>query len=569
MRYFRSILTLTVLALLIVPRSGTQAAAGDLVKGSLSAVYYVTADGKRLAFPNEATYFSWYADFNAVKIVTDAELAALPLSGLVTIRPGVKIVKFETSPKVYAIAHNGTLRAFASEGVAATIYGADWATKVVVVPDAFLTSYKFGADITGSGQYWWSNESNASPDISDDLDPSKSPDAYVPVIPATPAPVQAPIATPAVSTGPTVKNVLFILWDPKRPSAAAPDKNALQRVVFGPSPSVADYYKIESNNQVQIVNAGILGWYSADYPPDHYWSDDPVDHMIDGFKTGAAERVSEALKKSDADFDFKKYDANNDGVLSSSELSIFIVIPQYGDPVEDSIGVDAGETPTTVPMVLDGVAISSVNELYVSTPLASTPEFGAITHGFARYVFGLSDIGSGNGAFSLMSDPHSDLFLDPFSRASLGWLTPKVVPKVQEISSQTVPANGSAIRIDRDQPNGPGLGSEYFLIENRERNIYDNDLPDTGLAVWDVSGSSPTLVRLNSTSPYNDEQALWHAQDDPLVNVAQELHWTDGARSGVRLLGLGAAGPVMNISLEKKILTVQDLVPLPAAIQNP
>ncbi len=553
-------------------RAAYSPVAGDLVKGSLSAVYYVTADGKRLAFPNETAYFSWYADFNGVKTITDDELAALPLAGLVTIRPGTKIVKFATGAKTYAVAHNGLLRALANEDIAKMIFGADWSKKVAVVPDAFLASYKFGVDIGAAGQYWWAHEKDASPNIAADLDPLKAPDATVPAAPIVPVAV-APVVTPptvapVAAADPNTKNILFVLWDPKRPTAAAPDKAVFERTVFGAAPSVADYLRVESNGKVHLANAGVLGWYSADYPSDHYWTDDAVYHKIDGFKTGAAERYAEALKKSEPDFDYKKYDANNDGALSADELSVVVVIPQYGDPVDGTAAVDSAETPTVVPMTLDGVTVTTIGTLYVSTPLASAPQFGTITHYFMKYVFGASDVSTNNGAFSLMSDPMSDLFLDPYTRISLGWVTPKKVTKVQEISSQDIAANGSVIRIDRDQPSGPPIGSEYFLIENRQRDIYDNALPDTGIAIWDVSGSSPSLVRLNTAAPYNDAQALWHLQNDSLLSTARELTWSDSVRSGVRLLGIGASGPVMSITLENRVLTVQDLVPLPSPIQD-
>ena len=223
---------ITIIALAILPlialfsqrvSAAYAPAPGDLVKGSLSAVYYVTADGKRLAFPNEATYFSWYANFNAVKTIDDSDLAALPLIGLATIRPGVKIIKTETDPKVYAVAHGGTLRWITTETLAQMIFGADWLSKIAIIPDSFLASYKYGIDITGPGQYWWAKERDASPNIATDMDPSKSVDATSP-------PNTTPPATTA-STGPTKKNVLFILWDPKRPQDPAPDKMTLQRVI--------------------------------------------------------------------------------------------------------------------------------------------------------------------------------------------------------------------------------------------------------------------------------------------------------------------------------------------------
>ena len=337
-------------------------ASGDLVKGSSSAVYYVTTDGKRLAFPNEAAYFSWYADFSGVKMISDDDLAALPLAGLVTMRPGVEIVKTESSSKVYAVSHGGTLRWITTEAIAQTIFGADWINKIVTISDAFLTAYKYGIDITGAGQYWWAKERDASPNIAADLDPLKAPDAVPVVAPAAAPAIAPPAASPPASTGVVTKNVLFILWDPTRPQAAAPDKSVLDRVVFGAAPSVADYYDKQSNGKVKIVNAGILGWYAADYPPEHYWTDDALIHQPDGYLTGAAERTAEAVNKAEPDFDFKKYDANGDGILSSDELSVIVVIPQYGDPVDEIDNAYSDEAKAT-PIAVDGVTIDKVGEL--------------------------------------------------------------------------------------------------------------------------------------------------------------------------------------------------------------
>ena len=542
-------------------------ASGDLVKGLAPAVYYVTGDGKRLAFPNEAAYFSWYADFAHVQTISDGDLAALPLAGLVTLRPG-RAVRFQSSSKVYAVAHGGTLRWLASEDIAKLIFGVNWSSKVIIIPDAFFTSYKFGVDVSSAGQYWWAKESSASTTLVDDLDPNMSPDAVAsPAAPAPSADNTAPPVTVTTPPMPTVaaKNVLFVLWDPKRPDSASFDKSILQREVYGVAPSVADYYAAQSNGKTEIVNAGILGWYNADYPPEHYWTDDTVIHESDGYLTGAAERVGEAMTKAAADFDFKKYDANGDGTLTTDELAIFVVIPSSSDPTEDTAVLSAPGK-TTTPFVADGVTINAVGELYIGAPLGSTSEFGTIAYSFAKSIFNLSDTSYGD--FSLMSNHYSDLNLDPAQRLSLKWLAPTIIPKAQEVTSVELPADGSAIRVDRDQPGGPGVGTEYFLIENREHGIYDNSLPDTGIAIWDVNSGSATLVRLNSGgATLDDTQALWHQGTNATTNLAQELHWTDGARSGIRLLNLGPPAAVMGFTLEKKIITDLDLTPVPSPIQ--
>src|SRR3989344_4361505 len=69
---------------LLAPLAAKAAVAGDLIKASQPAVYYYGSDGKRYVFPNEKTYKTWYADFSAVKVITDAELATYAIGGNAT-----------------------------------------------------------------------------------------------------------------------------------------------------------------------------------------------------------------------------------------------------------------------------------------------------------------------------------------------------------------------------------------------------------------------------------------------------------------------------------------------------
>ena len=122
--------------------------AGSLIKGSQAAVYYCANDGKRYVFPNEKVYFTWYADFSGVLVISDAELAAIPVGGNVTYRPGSRLVKITTDPKVYAVYHGGILRWVTTEDLAASLYGPDWNTKIDDISDAFFVNYTVGTPIT-------------------------------------------------------------------------------------------------------------------------------------------------------------------------------------------------------------------------------------------------------------------------------------------------------------------------------------------------------------------------------------------------------------------------------------
>lgn len=142
-----SIMTMTVLSMSVVVAPQAEAAsAGDLIKmDGLSSVYYLAADGKRYVFPNESTYFSWYSDFSSVVTVPQSELESYPLGKNVTMRPGTNLVKITTDPKVYAVEPGGDLLWVPSEAVAATLYGENWADRIVDIADAFFTNY----DVTG------------------------------------------------------------------------------------------------------------------------------------------------------------------------------------------------------------------------------------------------------------------------------------------------------------------------------------------------------------------------------------------------------------------------------------
>jgi len=157
-------------ASLLAPLAATAAtpASGTLVKASLPAVYYVGQDGKRYVFPNEKTFKTWYADFSSVQTITDAELAALAIGGNVTYRPGVKMVKITTDPKVYAVDAMGTLRWITSESIATTLYGAAWNTMVDDVADAFFTNYRIGSDITAASQFSPASVTSAASSINVD-----------------------------------------------------------------------------------------------------------------------------------------------------------------------------------------------------------------------------------------------------------------------------------------------------------------------------------------------------------------------------------------------------------------
>ena len=143
-------------------------ASGGLIKGSLPAVYYVGADNKRYVFPNDKIYFSWYKDFSGVNVVTDSELALYTIGGNVTYRPGSKLVKIQSDPKVYAVDSHGVLRWVSTEAAAVALYGSSWSKQVDDLSDSFFVNYTVGGNINSAGDFSIAAVQLASPSINTD-----------------------------------------------------------------------------------------------------------------------------------------------------------------------------------------------------------------------------------------------------------------------------------------------------------------------------------------------------------------------------------------------------------------
>ncbi|MDO8599242.1 MAG: hypothetical protein Q7S02_03985 [bacterium] len=152
-RTWSSVLVVALILAALVPVSVRASAPGALVRASQPALYSIGSDGKRYAFANEKIYRTWYADFLSVERVSDTALAAIPLGGVVHYKPGMRLVKVPTDPKVYAVDRGGVLRWVQTEVVARALYGATWHRIVDDLPVEFFSQYSIGSPIDGHEDY--------------------------------------------------------------------------------------------------------------------------------------------------------------------------------------------------------------------------------------------------------------------------------------------------------------------------------------------------------------------------------------------------------------------------------
>ncbi len=109
-------------------------------------MYYVGADGRRYVFPNEATYFTWYHNFDNVEWLSDAEVAALQIGPIIPLRPGIKLMKYPSVPSVYAVEPGGVLRSIRDEAQLASLgYRLN---QVVDISEAFAAAYRTGDELS-------------------------------------------------------------------------------------------------------------------------------------------------------------------------------------------------------------------------------------------------------------------------------------------------------------------------------------------------------------------------------------------------------------------------------------
>ncbi len=254
-RFFGAALFLASLTLAPASQAATLLP-GDLIKGPIDTVYYYAANGKRLVFPTEKTFKTWYADFSLVKTITSNELAAMALGGNVTYRPGIKLVKVTTDPKVYAVSKGGILRWIKTEALAMTLYGADWNTKIDDVPDAYFTNYKVGAPIEKASDYSPATETTAVPDINTDKGLTA---------PVTP-PVTPPAATSTTSTLTfTVSKTTLQAGDTITLIAGSPsDSDVTVIELFFDGMLVKTCYSISCSGETQVPFSGTKSSYLAE-----------------------------------------------------------------------------------------------------------------------------------------------------------------------------------------------------------------------------------------------------------------------------------------------------------------
>jgi hypothetical protein len=150
----KTIIALILAIILSLQPSFSRAQSNPLPTGALmrtstaGAIYYLDKNNMRHVFPDEKVFKSWYKDFLSVIIVSEDKIKDYPLQNNIRYRPGTRLIKIQSDPKVYAIETPNFLRWIKNEDIARALYGADWAKLVDDLPDSLFFDYIMGNEIS-------------------------------------------------------------------------------------------------------------------------------------------------------------------------------------------------------------------------------------------------------------------------------------------------------------------------------------------------------------------------------------------------------------------------------------
>ncbi|MFA6919123.1 MAG: CARDB domain-containing protein [Patescibacteria group bacterium] len=134
-------LTLGIMFFLV--SSSVQAAytpmSGDIIKiASGSALYYVDDYSVRHLFPNSATFWTWYTGSwsdQKIKTISPVDFESLTSGKNITARPGVRLIQFDNSSKVFALTSGAVLCEVRA------LYGDNWKSQVITIQSSFENDY--------------------------------------------------------------------------------------------------------------------------------------------------------------------------------------------------------------------------------------------------------------------------------------------------------------------------------------------------------------------------------------------------------------------------------------------
>lgn len=402
--------------------------------------------------------------------------------------------------------------------------------------------------------------------------------------------IQASLNAPLLGMDPSPSNhkiypIVTIIWDPHRPRVTPLNRRRAEEIIFRGDNTVKTYFQEVSAGKVTIRNIATLGPYDAQLPYEHYWEN--TGNLSTSWRNPHHRKYMEAVSMASRDFNFKKYDTNNDGVLAPTELGIVLLVPDNrpgGGGWER--GINLTEIPSK-PLIVNGVRTTRLVEIRVDQN--KTRVVGTIAHELMHLLFKAKDMywpckyPHAAGAFSLMDHHQQSTHLDPLHKLKMGWLKPQVAESdgLYLLSATTAGLKNEALILI----NPKRSLKEYFILEVRKKERLDQHLPDEGLAIWRIQADPGKLSRTRNPrgvdrecfqevlrdfgrtgiqliqpvftggGPVSFSTALWDGADNrtgyDILATSRDpnkvtLKWADGTPTGIEIRNISKADRTMS-----------------------
>ena len=261
--------------------------------------------------------------------------------------------------------------------------------------------------------------------------------------------------------------------------------------VFSPG-SMTDYY-IETSYDQALLLGVVTIWYRM---PELY------SYYVDGqrgfgsYPNNAQRLTEDAVIAADDSVDFSLFD--NDGDTYVDALFVVHAGPGYEDTGNLNY-IHSHAWVISQPMILDGVTIWGYSMEPEETGSGGLVRIGVFCHEFG-HVLGLPDLydydydSDGVGVWSIMAGGSwggggaRPVHFDAWSRTQLGFAA------AQTLTENLYDEQIDAVEYSPDIYQLYSMGApdpQYFLVENRQRRLFDLSLPTSGLLIFHVDESVP------------------------------------------------------------------------------
>ncbi|GAB4453457.1 MAG: hypothetical protein Kow00120_23420 [Anaerolineae bacterium] len=283
--------------------------------------------------------------------------------------------------------------------------------------------------------------------------------------------------------------VLLVDFDDNRFQDADALRDTLQTMLFSEGTldtgSLNDFYREVSGNKVWFQGV-VAGPYRAPQPYTFYTNNQSG---TGPYPNNTPRLVEDLVALADPDVDFAQFDPNGDGFVDG-------LIVVHAGPGAEAIA-DATRRRNAIwshKWTTRTVQRRDSTNIYAYLTVPEESNIGVWAHELGHLIFGWPDLydidnsSEGIGNFCLMAGGSWNArgkrpaHPSAWCKAKQGWVSVHTPTRDGDITLQPVEVSPEVYRLwTRGQP-----GQEYFLIENRQKIGFDDNLPDTGLAIYHI-----------------------------------------------------------------------------------